>query len=667
MFSLISGSPAVNAMSSEAGSLYQEACTLEYNRDFAQAVEKIREAIKLSPDDAMLYTKLAGLYTDMDKFDEAIQAYQKVTELKPTDSFIYISMGSIYETRGQYDKALEAYQNALKIFPEYKYNYLNIANVQYQLKNYGEAIENFNMFLDTYSQHWEARKSLAASYLADNKPDKAVAEYDNLYMNNNADFDDYSNYGVALFKTKDYDKAVEMLEKAVEQDPENLNAKVSLALSYQNLDKNDLALAQFESVFKSNENLVSLKFDYANLLADMGNNEGAIGAYGEYIKAFPDDVRAYKNSAIVYQRQKDYENAIKNYEKVVAMGGDKDEMVLTELAACYHLQKDYKNAITYYDKALELAPNNVEILTNKAIALHADNRFADAIGLYEEVLKTKDSELVQNNLTDALVSQGNVELGNKNYEEAVKNYIKAISRGTKDSDAYYGLARAYRALEENDKATEFYEKAISMNPGNTKYSEDFAEFIADINKASAVAFEAGGEIKEITLRLDSSEATNIDLKYSKQNKELITEGDNLSKNKYYDEAIKKYKEALTLKPSDEVTLLKIGDNYNLKNDETNAIAYYKKSIFVNPEYADAWFNLGLVYAKQKNMSQCKKAFLKVIDINPDNAYAYYALAQAYEADEDNVNAVKYYEKFLDKNKDANMIKTVQEKITSLKK
>ena len=96
-------------MSPEASALYQEACSLEYQHNYPQAVEKVLAAIKLSPDDAMLYTKLAGLYTDMDKYDDAVQTYTKVIELRPNDAFVYISLGSIYETQGKYTEALGAY------------------------------------------------------------------------------------------------------------------------------------------------------------------------------------------------------------------------------------------------------------------------------------------------------------------------------------------------------------------------------------------------------------------------------------------------------------------------------------------------------------------------------------------------------------------------------
>jgi len=654
-------------MSPEASTLYQEACTLEYQHNYQLAIDKVLEAVKLSPDDAMLYTKLAGLYTDTDDLDKAVEMYSKVIDLRPNDAFVYISLGSIYETQGKYTEALGAYNNALRIFPEYKYNYLNLANVYYQTKNYKDAIENYNLFLNTYSQHWEARKNLANAYLSDNKPDKAVVEFENIYVNNNQHFDDWANYGIALFETRDYEKAVEFLEKAIDKNVDNLTAKICLALSYQSLEKNDLALSQFNAVFKENESLNSLRFDYANLLADMSKNTEAIAEYKKYAAAYPDDKRVYKNLGIVYQRQKDYKNAISNFEKSIALDA-KDDEIVKSLAACYHFEKDYEKALKLYDEILISEPNDIETKTNKAIALHAMKNYEDAIAMYNDILTQKDSELIQNNLTDALVSQGKIELEKQNYSNATDTFIKAISRGTKDSEAYFGLARAYRACNNNEKATEYYEKAISLNPEKTLYSSEFAEFISEINSVKDNTESYSGEIQTVYISDTTSPQSNNEQDVNlKKNKDLILNGDELFKTKKYDESLNAYKEALVLNPSDSETLLKIGNIYQIKNDYKNAVDFYKKSIFVNPEYADGWFNLGLVYANKKQVDESKKCFNKAIEINNSYAYAYYALAVAFETEKNNAEAIRNYELFLKYNKDASAVSAVEDRIKSLSK
>ena len=109
-------------MTKEAHALYQQACNYEYKSDYNTAISIIQKAIAINGDDAMLYTKIAGLYSDIGSYEEALGAYKKAIKLRPNDAFIYISIGNILQTLGDYENAYNSYVQAQQIYPEYKYN-----------------------------------------------------------------------------------------------------------------------------------------------------------------------------------------------------------------------------------------------------------------------------------------------------------------------------------------------------------------------------------------------------------------------------------------------------------------------------------------------------------------------------------------------------------------
>lgn len=651
------------AMPAQANYLYQQACTAEYKEDYKTAVERLTEALSIAPNDVMILTKLAGVYSEMGEYDKALDFYSKVSDLKPTDGYIYVSIGSIYETLGKYKEALDAYTKVMEMCPEYLYNYLNIANVEYQLGDYKNAIEHYNKFLNTYSQHSDARENLAGAYLRNADYENASIQYEKIYAKSPSAFKDYSEYGLALFETKNYEKAVEFLEKAVDADADNTLAHVNLALSYQELKKNDAALAQYEVVFKQKPELYSMRFDYGNLLADMGKNESAIASYKIYIAHYPEDARAYQNIGVAYRRVNDIDNAIKNYAKALELQKDKRDIALvSDLAECYHIKKDYVNALKCYDEVLAKNPDDYDTKYNKALVLHAQKNYKDAISLYNELLEKKDNANIQNNLISAYVAQGDVYKSEKNYTLATEMYEKAIAKNTSDSYVYFALAQCYRACDLNERATEYYEKAISMAPDKIQYSKEFAEFISATNKTETQT-DNDSAIKEISLSMDNAKAA--DEANDDSYKKFVSSGDNNYKSKNYDESIKNYRDALKLKPADEVTLLKLGNIYKIKEDNKTAISYYKKSIVVNPNYADGWFNLGLVYAADKNNNKAKECFHRVITLDPTYGYAYYALGIAYEQDGNKKEALNNYKIYLTQKPDEAVKQTVEQKIKEL--
>jgi len=652
--------------SMEANVLYQQACSAEYKNDYATVVNKVLEALKITGDDVTLYTKLAGAYTELGKYDAALEVYEKVAKMKPNDAFIYISIGSIYEAKGDFKNALESYNKSMDLFPDYKYNYLNIANAQVQLKDYKAAIQSYGRFLDIYSQHLEAREALASAYLADNQAEKASKEFETLYNQNPQEFKDYINYGLALYESKKYEKAANLLEKAVAKDSENLMARAVLAKAYVETNRDNLALGQYEEIFKQNPNLNEIRFDYANLLADMGNTSEAIAQYNKYLTTYPNDAAAYKNLGAVYKKTGNLDLAITNLEKAIAKNTS-DLSIKKDLAQCYHLKKDYKNAIKYYDEILTVSPNDYTVKYNKAIAYHAMNDYDRAIELYEELIKTKQNKDVKNNLNSALLTKGKTALDAGNYTEAVNYFNKALKYGATDGYVYYGLAKCYRANKDSEKACNYYEKAISAAPQNSKYSSEYANYIAELNSAgSGLApsdlSQIQGEFTSISIPNDG---TSLDSEDLQKHQKFIESGNASFESKNYDAAIESYKEALKIQPSDNITLLKVGDAYKQKNDNHNAISFYKKSVFVNPGFAQGWFNLGLAYAASENYPGAKQSFYRAINIDPKYSYAYYALAVAYEKEGDKTEAIKNYKMFLNYSSDEEANAQVKEAISKL--
>lgn len=672
----ISPQTAFSYMSPEASVLYQEACSAEHQQDLKGAIAKLEKAVQVSGGDAMLYTKLAGIYSEMDNFDKALENYNKVIEINPDDAFIYISIGSIYESQGKYKDALNAYTKALDIFPEYKYNYFNLGNVQYQLRNYKEAIKNYNAFLETYSGHNEARENLAASYLAVKDYKNAQTEYKKLYSKNPDNFRHQYEYGIALLNTNESEKAAEFLEKAIEIDAENDSAHLGLAQAYQDLGKDELSYEQYQIVLKKVPNLNTVRLDYANLLANMNKNTEAIEQYNMYIKAFPNDIKGYENIADVYKTLKNYDKALENY--LTALKKDSNNVdIKKDIANCYHNKKDYETALKYYNEILETQPKDFNVRFNKALTLHALGKYEDAITLYKELLAEKNESIIKDNLNGALVSRGHELVAAGDSKTAITYFKDAIKGGYADGYVYYGLAKAYRAEGDNTKAGENYEKAISIDPDKTLYSAEYSDFISSMYKPQVEVKQGDtSELPTINLSMNENEPP-VTKENKNQNKtsdvavkkseDFIAQGDKNYTNNNYDAAIKNYQDALQLVPDDAETLLKLGNIYKMKEDNTKAINFYQKAIIVNPDYTDGWFNLGLAYANENNLIESQKSFERVIEIdeNYNNGYAYYALGMAFEHQGKKAEAVKNYKTFIKHNNDKELINTVQGMIKKL--
>ena len=658
----LSSVPTEAKMTKEAHALYQEACSYEYKGDYSTAITIIQKALNVNGDDAMLYTKIAGLYSDAGNYEEALGAYKKALKLRANDAFSYISIGNILQTMGDYENAYNSFMQAQQIYPEYKYNYLNLANIEYFRKNYKNAIEYYTTFLNAYPEHLDASENLANVYYASGQPDKACEIYSMLYKKYPSAFKDYTHYGLALFDTKQYKAATEILTKALSDNKEDEVVLAKLALSYQYLGDNEKAFDYYTKTFALNPELVALRFDYANLLGNMGKNAEAIEEYKTYIKAFPNDANAYKNLGLVYKRQGDTDLALFNIEKAYTLDSS-DNDIKKELALCYHQKQDYINALKFYNMVLANNPDNYELLANKALTLHAMNNYVAAIDLYKQLLEKQPNERLQSNLASATINYAYDLYDKKDYGQAILYFEDAIELNPKEASAYFGYALANDKMGCYEIALDNYRKAVSLAPANLEYNTTLSMFLTNHKMEEAKTAAVNKVNEEANSPKEKIQLTSTEMTLAYEN--LVKDGDEAYKKQQYNDALDYYTKAVVYAPQDKITMLKIANIYKLTGNNTKALSFYDKLISIDKDNTDAYFNKGLVLANQKNYDDAIKCFERVIQLTPDYPYAYYSLGMAYEQKGDTSKALEYYYLYSGIEKDDAMLNAVNKKIKDL--
>ena len=88
--------------------LYDKGLTHFGNNELEKAVAAFDELIKQYPDYADGYIGLGHAYERMHKYDEAIEAIKKAIEINPNDNLAYTSLSVCYQRKGMIPEAEEA-------------------------------------------------------------------------------------------------------------------------------------------------------------------------------------------------------------------------------------------------------------------------------------------------------------------------------------------------------------------------------------------------------------------------------------------------------------------------------------------------------------------------------------------------------------------------------
>jgi tetratricopeptide (TPR) repeat protein len=79
--------------------------------------------------------------------------------------------------------------------------------------------------------------------------------------------------------------------------------------------------------------------------------------------------------------------------------------------------------------------------------------------------------------SESLMEKGNQHYINKEYQQAINNYVKLISSGYESTELFYNLGNAYYKTGNNGYAILYYEKALKSSPSD----EDIIHNLALVN------------------------------------------------------------------------------------------------------------------------------------------------------------------------------------------
>lgn len=265
----------------------------------------LQTSIALDNDNAEAHYYLGATLNRLDDEDGAIREFELATLLDSTFVLAWFDLGVVYYNKEMYEKAIDSFDKAIK---------LNMNQTEEEKRVYAESFAN-----------------LAETYRQTDRFDKAIANYRNAVDLLN-DSELYSTYGFVLAREEKWSDSIRMFEKVISITPD--------ALSYANLGWTHYQESQFHlgwnRTAKQKASLLKAKTaletaiskdagfvaPYVNLgmtLNDLGESKEAIAILKKGITLKDDWVFAVTELANAYQRSKDYNRAIKEYQHAIKM------------------------------------------------------------------------------------------------------------------------------------------------------------------------------------------------------------------------------------------------------------------------------------------------------------------------------------------------------------
>ena len=141
----------------------------------AEALEHLRAATRLDPENPLAHLNLGINLANLRRGDEAMLEFNEAKRLRPQDARVYNEIGNaLHNVYGRFEEALEAYKEARRLNPNVPAVHHNIGLMLMRLGKGAEAIAPFEQALRLNPSYQNARYLLSSAYSRAGRYEEAV-------------------------------------------------------------------------------------------------------------------------------------------------------------------------------------------------------------------------------------------------------------------------------------------------------------------------------------------------------------------------------------------------------------------------------------------------------------------------------------------------------------
>jgi len=407
--------------------------------------------------------------------------------------------------------------------------------------------------------------------------------------------------GIALGEEKDFTGAVEAFQQALKINPRSTQTHNNLGNSYVVQQKNDLAEREFRTTLRydprnrdANYNLGLLLlarndprdaityfsrvqpqgpevlFNLAQAYLGAGQKEKGLALARSLSQQAKNDVRAHFTLGVLLAKQREYSDAIHEFETADALQPDTFE-ILYNLGQAYRKKGDNEKALEVLDQALKLSPNSVETLYLIAQMYSDEGKDLDALELL-----VKAHRLAPEN-TDVVFLMARLSMKQSFFEDAIPLLEEGLKVAPNRAKLLAALGECYFMAGKVDEAKDTFRALIRVDPSARSY-----------------AFMA--------------------LCYRNQGQ--------------YDEAVKYLEQGLKADPRDVSCLYNLGYIASRQGQYDVGEKRLKQALDVDPNYPEALLELANLKMHQKKFAEAVPLLRKSAQLDPHPAPVYYRLQTA---------------------------------------
>jgi len=507
--------------------------------NLAAAMQEMQKAIDADPSRSDSYLGMALLETRANLPDQAEANFKKAAEIAPKSMNAQLALGGFYQSRNRFPEAEQQFRKAIST--DLKDPSPRAALVRLMMAE-GKRAEAETLLKETKTalpNNSEGYRMLGDFYFATGDLDKATAEYGSLFNDHPRDPQVKKNYIQLLILKNRLDEAtklndpilkasprdvdslvyrgqiqlrqgnaggaVESLQDALRNDPNNAVAHYQLGIAFDQQHDDKRAESEWHEAVRLKPDMPDAQEALARVQLRRGDTEGLLQTAQQLISAKPPAADGFLLRAVVEVSRQKFTDAESDLRKAMELAPASPAPYI-QMGAMRLSQKQFGEAEKFYQQALEKDPSSAEGLrglmaayiqdkqvekalaaANEQIAKSPNNSsFYDLLGtvLFESRKDTKGAEAalrkaveLDKNNSNALVKLGKVQIAEGAADQALATYQQSIKDNPREVTFYILAGEIYESKSQWDQAKAMYQQALNIQSDNPTASNNLAYLI----------------------------------------------------------------------------------------------------------------------------------------------------------------------------------------------
>ena len=265
-----------------------------------------------------------------------------------------------------------------------------------------------------------------------------------------------TNRGMAYIEMGSLKQGLEDLDRAVDLNPDGVEALINRAAAHAQLEQGEQALADLNRVLELDPENYTAHYNRGNLRAAGGTLGLAVADYSEAVRLKPDFHEAFLRMGTAQAAQRNLGDALASLDRAVEIRADPE--ALFSRASILSGLGQAERALADLNRALEEQPNFVR-------ALHARGYLLGAMGRFEEALRDFDRSIeLEPEQGFGFNMRGNAYRAMGNQEKAYSDYAEAARLDPKELQYLVNKANAAISIGRYDDVLAATDAALSVSP-----------------------------------------------------------------------------------------------------------------------------------------------------------------------------------------------------------